>query len=30
VGHLDWQAFLQAKREELTRLNGIYRDNLTK
>lgn len=27
---LDWGAFLDAKRQELTRLNKAYRENLTK
>lgn len=30
VGQLDWGAFLEAKRQELTRLNSVYKDNLSK
>lgn len=28
--HLDWDAFIKAKREELMRLNSVYKDNLKK
>lgn len=28
AGRLDWDSFLEAKRQELKRLNKIYRDNL--
>jgi hypothetical protein len=30
AGRLDWDTFLEAKRQELKRLNKIYRDNLQK
>jgi hypothetical protein len=30
AGRLDWDSFLEAKRQELKRLNKIYRDNLQK
>jgi len=30
TSHLDWGAFIKAKREELMRLNSVYKDNLNK